>query len=253
MKNKQEILGLVANISLIALLFCFIVAGLNKIGIYSLPAQLEKLLGTYEDDEPELFGSDVVMLDAAKFDENSLDFDVVSLGYEDAKQILGDLSAVSSYSQKTTVVHSYQNKKRTEVFDIRCIGSLYSVNVSNVNGTPVKTISQTPDGFTNVSEPYGEAGEVSLRTGNFSVSDECGFVLTAEEFLNSGYELSDAEFSIFARDDMHFVSVEFDMVRNGYISRQKYVISLDYGIVTDVSSYVDGQLVYEMTTQQLSD
>ena len=252
MKNKQEILGLVANISLVVLVFCFIVAGLNIIGIYSLPKPIEMLLGTYDKDQPMLFGNDDIMQEFANFDENSPDFKAVNLGYEDANNILNNIEAASDYSHKVVVSHSFDGKKRTESFDIRRVGGLYSVNVYDAKGYVLRTISQNSDNTVIITEPSVTGEYTPVVNGNFSISDECGFVLTVDEFLNSGYELSDAEYSMFTKDDTYFVSVEFDYTFNNQVARQKYVISLDFGVVTEVYSYVDGVAVYEMTTQILA-
>ena len=250
MKNKQEILGLVANISLVVFIFCFIVAGLNLIGIYSLPKPIEKLLGTYEENEPPLFGDSGVMQDFADFDENSEGFEQVKLGYENAKQILSSLDASGNYSQRITVVNSFENIKRTEHFDVIRNNGLYTVDVYDENLVLVRSIKENTDNTVSVSEVSGSDGKaVSVNKGNFSISDECGFVLTADEFLDSDYELSEAEFSMFDIDDAYYVSIEFDYNN----MRQKYVISLDFGVVTEVYSYSEGKPVYEMTTQSLDE
>ena len=44
MNNHRDILGLIVNIIVVAVILCTIVVGLNRIGIYDLPDGLEKLL-----------------------------------------------------------------------------------------------------------------------------------------------------------------------------------------------------------------
>ena len=254
MKNRQEMLGLAANISLIVLLFCFIVAGLNVIGIYSLPAPIEKLLGTYDKNKPLMFDDDSVMQDFADFDENSPGFEEVILGYEDAISILDSLEVSSDYSHKVTVVHIFDDRKRTEFFEIKRIKGLYSVNLFDEKNNLTGTMTENADGTVVVTELHDGYGEsVTLDMGNFSMSDVCGFVLTADDFLNSDYELSEAEFSMFTRDEMSFVSVEFNYGEKENPMRQKCVISLDLGVVTEVYSYKDGTAVFEMITQSISE
>lgn len=253
MKNKQEILGLITNIVLVIFLLCFIVAGLNIIGIYSLPEPIEKLLGTYDGDDNSGVGGDESVYNLTEFDENMPSFESVSIDYENAYEILSNLSSRDSYSQRVRVVHLYAGLRRAEIFGIVKRNGLYTVSVSDESGNLIKKISQDDKNQVTVSELYDENQSPALiDRGNFDISEECGFVLTAREFLESGYELSLADFRQFATADQSFMSVEFDYSFNNQLLRQKYVISLDFGVVTEVYSYENGAVVFEMTTESLS-
>ena len=254
MKNKQEIFGLVINVLLVVFLFCFIVVGLNLIGIYSLPAQIEKILGTFKGNDNQLSGDNSSNYSDTSFSENEFMFESVELDYENAYAILSALSPRSDYSQKVKVVHSYNGKSRDEYFDIYRNENRYSVAISDENGNLVKRISEDSEQLVSIYENYDENHMPAVvRKGNFDIAEECGFVLTATEFLESGYDLSEAEFFQMNTDDGVYVSVEFDTTYNNLTSRQKYVISLDFGVVTEVYSYENGVAVYQMTTTSISE
>lgn len=253
MKNKQEIVGLITNIVLVVLLLCFIVVGLNYIGIYSLPEPVEKLLGTSDSAKGTVFGGDSDLYLELDFDEGAPSFESVQISYENAYDILASLNARNNYSHSVRVTDFFDGLRRTEIFIIDRKNGLYHVDACDESGNVIKSVSEDGSGVVTITEFYNESAEPAvISKGNFNIYEECGFVLTPKEFLESGYELASADFSRINRDDGVFLSVVFDNSYNGRSLRQKYVFSLDFGIVVEVYSYENDTIVYEMLTESLS-
>lgn len=251
MKNKQEIVGIITNIALVVLLFCFIVCGLNIIGIYNLPRPIEKLLGTYEGDDNSSYVAEGVY-NSILFDESELPFSSVSLGYENAMKILTEISPVSNYVQKVDITHYYNQNTRIEELDIECDGGLYSVSIYNA-GKLIRSVVQEKHDVT-VTEFFDDDSRSSvIRRGEFDIFEECGFVLNVDEFVDAGYNLDVADYSQVINDNGTFIIISFNSEFNGIPQMLKYVISLDYGVVTEAYCYENDKLVYQMLTETLSD
>ena len=252
MNNRQDVLGIIANIALVVLLFCFIVAGLNIIGIYSLPAPVEKLLGTYDDRRNTNDVDDNILYNSVSFDEGQKTFEKVSIGYEDARIMLESLEAVSDYSQSLEVNRYNGPKKRSELLNISYSGGLYTVDFCNVDGSIIKRVSEDID-YVTITEYNDESSDtVRVEKGNFNINEECGFILTASDFLNSGYNLSEGDFLYTQDENGVFVTLNFEDDNYGILQRLKYVISLDTGIVTEAYCYENETPVYDMISSSIS-
>ena len=252
MKNKKEILGLAVNISLVVFLFCFIVAGLNIIGIYSLPKPIEKLLGTYVDEETS-YADDDIIYSSIDFTETASVFQTVSLDYESAFTVLNNLVPRRSYAQKINVIYKNDQNERKEIINVMKTGSAVLAEVSDENGIPFKRVEYDNDRVL-ISEFFGDfTGSNEFSKGEFNIYEDCGFILTAEEFLNSGFELQEADFNRFIKDGAYYISISFDNKRFNSSQFVKFVISLDFGVVTEAYCYENDSLVYEMTTESISE
>ena len=82
----------------------------------------------------------------------------------------------------------------------------------------------------------------------FSVSDECGFILTHDAFLASDFLLDASTFEKNVNEYGSNLIITFDNEFDEFQQTLKYTISLDYGIVTDAECYEQGVLVYKMNT-----
>ena len=253
MKNKHEILGLITNFILVVLLLCLIVVGLNYIGIYSLPEPVEKLLGSFDGESNVSKENDYLSQGSWEFDEGAASLEDIQLGYENAFDVLSGLDARQNYIHKTKVVNSYGNVSRTELINIERKDGLYSISVFDESGRTLKRISENEQGSVLITEGNeADSDSVLVNKGDFEINDETGFVLTAREFLESGYNLSSADFSQTVSENGTFITVSFDTINNGIPLRQRYVFSLDYGVAVEAYSYENGTLVYEMTTSEIS-
>lgn len=250
MKNKQEFIGLITNVALVVLVFCFIVAGLNIIGIYSLPAPIEKLLGTYDGNDNNTHVTSDSAYGLISF-QDDVSFTPVYLSYENADSVLKSLKPASNYSHTMTVTHYFGEQERKEQFQVFRSNDVYSVQVFDAYGNKIKTISENNDMITVTENYYGSDNVVNLVKGDFAISDECGFVLTADEFVKSEYNLTDADFVQEYRDGGSYITVSFDVADREYKTHNIYEISLDFGVVTKVLCYENDTLVYQMVTENI--
>jgi len=252
MKSKQEVLGLIANIALVVLLFCFIVAGLNIIGIYSLPAPIEKLLGTYDDSKGTVVGDDNILYNSVSFDESGKAFERIVIGYEDAEALLSEVTAVTNYSQSVEVTRFYGSKQKKEYLNIRFTDGLYSVDFLTVGGKQLKNITEKSDSVVITEYADGKSSFAEVEKGGFDIAEECGFVLSVSDFLNSDYNLTEADFLMSETENGVFVTINFFSDDFGIAQNYKYVVSLDFGVVTEVSCTENGSIVYEMKTSSIT-
>ncbi len=253
MKNKQEIVGLIVNITLVVFLFCFIVAGLNIIGIYSLPKPIEKLLGTYEGvDGTASFEDDGVIYNTVGFDENAPEPEVVSLDYNNAYSVLENLSPRKEYVQKLNVVYLYGEKNRKEIIDVFKSGEVTSAKIYDSNEKLLKEIVSDEENVNIIEFNGEESSSIELQKGAFNIYEECGYILTAKEFIESGFKLTSADFGQYEKDGNVYISVSFENSKYNHSQQMKYVISLDYGVVIEAYCYENGEIVYEMTTEYIS-
>ena len=250
MKNKHEIFGLVANILAVVLLLAFIVVGLNFIGIYKLPAPIERLFGTYVDSDGLYSGNDNEVYDIISFSDGDAKYHTVDLDYSNAMAILEELSVNSDYVHDVTVKHCYENIERVQKVSIKRNYGLYEASVFEDN-VRVKSIKEGKDEVV-ITTPEGEEDvHISLSKGDFDISRECGFILNVSELLDSDVELDESTFSQFSNDSGVFLTVLFEASLDDIVYKQSYVISLDFGVVTEVKCYEQDKLVYEMTTDSL--
>lgn len=253
MKNHREFSGIFANALIVVLVLVFIVFGLNKIGVYDLPDFVEKLLGTYEGSNTSTDSND------GKNESQDIEFDgskdnkqIFELDYTRASKLLENLKAKSDYSHEISYSGFFDGISRNTNLSLTRKRNLYCVYVVDDNNRVVKEITETENGVMVLTRSHGEVYEAVFEKGDFDISDECGFVLTAEEFLSSGYELSDAEFSMFEDGFGTAVKIAFDKTMGGITQHQEYVISLDFGVVTNAICYENSTLVYSMSTNKLS-
>ena len=252
MNNKPELLGLLANIFAVILLLCFIVLGLNRIGIYSLPEPIERLLGTY-DNADGIGKQDDEIYDSMKFDDSIVEFKSVEIDYGNAMAVLGELSAAQNYSQQIIVKHYFDNDIRSESMKILRKNGNFDITISDMNGNKHKHISEQGDVVKIETFDSSKNSFVSeFEKGKFDISDECGFVLTVEQLLESQSKLDESAFSINETEDDIYMSIAFDSELYGIKQRMTYSISLGYGIVTDVMCYEGDELVYSMETEVVS-
>ena len=92
MKNKNEVVGLVLNIFAVIALLLLIVVGLNFVGLYKLPAPVEKLLGTYSGSDDVSGTNNDKVHDLINKSVSKNKVSLVELSYENADKILKNLS-----------------------------------------------------------------------------------------------------------------------------------------------------------------
>ena len=252
MKNKHEAYGLVINIAVVVLLFCFIVAGLNIIGIYSLPAPIEKLLGTYDKSDSAASADDGVLYNSVSFNENNSVFETVDIGYGDAADLLIKVSPSKDFRQTISVTRISGSKQRTEKMNVSFSDGFYSVDFLDDSDRPYKRVSEHENGVT-VTEYNNEDQEssVTLEKGSFDISQECGFILSPQAFFESQYSLTEADFEKTVSENGSFLKFSFEDSDYGINQKYTYTVSLDYGIVTEVVCVENGEIVYEMKTSSV--
>ena len=123
--------------------------------------------------------------------------------------------------------------------------------MTDKNDALIRQIKETPDNVEITTFDNGVPVVVSLPAGGFDISDECGFVITAKDFVDSAENLEEADFSLFGCEYGAAVSVTFNNTVDSLTVVEKYVISLDFGVVLSVESIINEKPVYSMSTVML--
>lgn len=251
MKNKSEFWGLFANVVAILMLLCFIILGLNRIGVYDLPENIENFLGTSDDTE-SVVGNEAAVYDSLKFEDGSEVYTKAEISYKNAMALMKEVSPRINYSHGISVNHYFGDISKNERFDVVRNDGLFDIMISDAAGNKVKHITELSD---NVKvETFSVTGSLyaaEFPKGRFSVSDECGFVLTVEEFLKENPQLDSASFMVRETENDVLIDVAFETEAFSKKQSLNYTVSLEYGIVVDYKCYENSKLVYEMKTVSL--
>lgn len=254
MKNNRDISGFVANILIVVAILALIVVGLNRIGIYDLPEPLERLIGTSEQQDdvtiPENLGGDIDS-SLVYHEQNKLVLTGDNITFENVKNVLEKLSSPDSYFQKITLIFAQGEKSEIQTIELTKSAGLYKAVIFSGSGTLLKTLTENEDNFTVKIKTANGEETYSVPRANFDVSDECGFILDAESFLESDYSLDDASFESSVGKYGSEIMITFENSVQDYAQKQIYTISLDYGIVTSALCYENDVLFYSMETTLL--
>jgi hypothetical protein len=253
MKNKNEIFGLAANILAVLLLLAFVVVGLNKIGLYSLPESVERLIGIDKDSDALIDDDDEQVYSLIGNENKPSSVSVAELDYTNARIILENLKPSQTYIQNVVVTHHFGNSGKIQNLSVIRNKGLYEIVISDSKNVPLKTIKETSHHVVINSGENEEEKGVVLPKGDFDMSSECGFVVNVDEFLKFSDSLNQADFSKFSDDNGSFLVVSFESELENILYSQQYTVSLDYGIVTKAVCYENEELVYEMITTSLTD
>lgn len=252
MNNHRDILGLIVNIIVVAVILLTIVFGLNRIGIYDLPDFVEKLLGTYEENNGDVHTGNNDITDSIKYNDNGIVVvSDVDLTYESARELLSLVVPVTDYTH--TMIAEYvgsDDKVFTENVSIVCENGLYEAAVFDKDSNVKKRIKESEDSVV-IENVEDKSPKITLPRGNFDISDECGFILSCENFLSSDYELDEASFSVSNGTHGAQIKIVFDTIMGEYIQKETYVISLDLGVVVSAECRENDKLVYSMKTKSL--
>lgn len=254
MKNNRDISGFIANILIVVAILALIVVGLNRIGIYDLPDSVEKLLGTSdEQDDPALsesFGTDIDK--SLVYDENQgLVLTGSELTFENARSVLERLSSPDSYSQKLILNFTEGDRSDSQTVELTKSSGLYKASIFSSSGTLIKTVTEDKKGFTVKAKNAKGEESFTLPRAGFDISDECGFILDAKSFLESGFTLDEALFESSVGKYGSQITITFENAVGDYRQKQVYTISLDYGVVISALCYENDVIFYSMDTTLL--
>lgn len=253
--NKDRFKNIVfstLNVLVIAGIIVFIIAGLWRIGLVEMPAFLGNIFASPADKITDNSQSTEHFLE-----ENRLagDYEIIKLNMdtESVREILNNLVPAKEYS------HDFQYKlisgkktttKRFAVISTNDVSCAYFVSYDGaiVNKQIIETADKTI--VNTVAGP-------SLRTeeyvsGNISFEEQIGAVLTHKDFLALADE-PDFSFSLASSDNGMLLVVYFSSVMEDYTQQQTYILNLDYGIVTEAQCYENDRLIYELTTNSISE
>ena len=253
MKNHRDTLGIFLNILVVVLILVFIVLGLNKIGVYDLPDSIEKLVGTYEEDEKASLGK-ADLSSSIKFGgKETVSSTETKVNNETARNYLAKITPANNYKHELTVQNFAYDGSVIDTQNILVESSNSSVKATLKDsfGNTVKTVEERKN-ETVITKFTANTGEkITVNKGNFDISDEIGFILTADNFLKSDLELDEASFTLSESENGAEITIIFDTVMNDYSQKEKYTVNLDFGVVTSADCYENGNLVYSMKTKSL--
>lgn len=250
MKNFKNALASVLNVLVIAAILLFIIAGLMKIGILDTPEFLRGLLGkeTEKSGNPSDSAADFLK-DAENFPEYTLHS--AELTPENVRSILSSVEVAKEYTHdvKYTVISKKSSATNriyiTKKDDILC--AFYMSDTGNVE----KQILRDSENTHINTLVNGNMQSKSYPNGEIDFSAETGVIITHEAFFEAA---DDPQYSFEIKsDDLRTVMlIKFDSVMGNYSQHQEYTLNLDYGIVTEAKCYENGNLIYELTTNSLS-
>ena len=252
MNNHRDVLGIVFNVIVILLLLTLIIIGLNKIGVYDLPDPVEKVLGTYKESEADGPEKNNEVVNSIIYKNNDEFFITASdITYENARLLLKNISPSDNYIHEITVEY-YNDGKSYYGEKIKVVRNkgLYSANIYNSNSKIIKSIKEKETSFV-VSYNDDSKNNAEFPKGTFNISDECSFILNADNFLTGSFSLNEASFSVSNGAYGGEITIVFDNVLDGYIQKEKYVISLDFGVVISAECYENDELIYKMKTKSI--
>lgn len=253
MKNHHEISGIIINIVFALVVLAFIVIGLNKIGVYRLPESVEKLLGTHEKASNSSLdgGTASSEHEFVSFDEGEMNTQTGVLTYQNAESLIKKIDYNTDYAHKIVVYNYVGEDTYVENISLECVDGLYSASLTDEDDVLIRRVEESLNEVKITAFENGVETVVSLPKGSFDISDECGFLINAKDFINSNYDLEEADFAVFQSEYGAAVSVTFDNSMDSYSVKEKYVISLDFGVILSVESVHDGKTVYSMSTVML--
>ena len=253
--NKERFTNIIhsfLNILVIAGIIVFIIAGLWKIGLVETPAFLKDIFVSPTDKGTDNSQSTEHFLEENRL-ENNYEIIKLNLDTEAVKEILNNLVPAKKYS------HDFQYKlisgkkslsKRITVVEENEVSCAYFVSG---DGTTVNKQVIEVNGKTITNTVLGQ----SLRTeeavsGNISFEEQIGAVITHKDFLSLADD-PEFSFSLASSDDGMLLVVYFSSVIDDYAQQQTYILNLDYGIVTEAQCYENDKLIYELTTNSISE
>lgn len=236
------------SILLVAAVLVFIVAGLSHIGLLELPGAL---FG--QDDKSGTPSVDEELTDILEGASELTELTVLraNMTPESVRAMLSELKPAESYMQELeyTVYAQGVGSMRRVVILMRP-GAKLAYYVTPGTGAYRQIFEK--DGSTSVSVRSG--GKVQSRvyaTGDISFEGEVGVVLTHEDFLKSVGE-DGYTYSLLSGDVGTLMLITFTTQSGTYSQTQTYKLNLDYGVVTEVTCYENGRLIYSMNTTTLS-
>ncbi len=252
MKNHRDLFGLVANVLIVAIVLVGIVAGLNIIGVYDLPDWAEKILGTAEENNDSGMEDDSIAYGFVDYDEKgTAPAEGAKPSFANARQLLSAITPDSDYVQELRITYNSAGEIFGERMTVICENGLYQINTADNYGRLVKHVKEDGENINVIHVVDGEFEQYSIPRGNVSIWEECGVLLTSENFLESDYELESDDFYITDSEFDACAVIEFESSLDGYVQREIYQISLDFGVVVAASCFENGEEIYTMVTEHL--
>ena len=251
MKFKKYF-GYAMNVTVIAFILLFIVLGLNYIGLNNLPAPIEKLLGTYDEANNNTPRDDNAVYGAITGGEEKINtVSTAYISYENARKLLEKISVSRDFVQEISVENVFGEKIQSKRIVLEYDDGKYLAEVYDDNGMPEKTIKELENQVEVTYYHNFKEDTAKFDKGDFTVAEECGVILNSDVFLESGYELSEGEFLVENSEFGAVLKIEFTNEVDGYVSREIFRLSSDYGVVVSAQSYEGDNLVYSMKTEVL--
>lgn len=236
------------SILLVAAVLVFIMAGLSHIGLLELPGAL---FGQGKEKENPSVDEELAGILQGASAPSELTVLRADMTPESVRTMLSELEPVESYMQELEyTVYSQGVGSMRRVVILMRPGAKLAYYVTPGAGAYRQIFEK--DGRTSVSVRSG--GKVQTRayaTGDISFEGEVGVVLTHEDFLKTVGE-EGYTYSLLSGDTGTLMLITFTTQSGSYSQTQTYKLNLDYGVVTEVTCYENGRLIYSMNTSTLS-
>ncbi len=251
MRKNNEIVGLVVNVLIMAVVLCLVIIGLNRIGLYSLPPAIEKLLGTAEIND----GGENVVDDSKVYEslpsssKTKPTVETAHLTYENARNYLEKVTTANNYYHEIKKVSDYNGVPVTEYVVMERKNGLFTADIYDGDRVPVKSIVETDNSYVITYYHDFQEDTAELPKGSFSIEDECGIILDQSYFLKSDYILENSDFYIENGKYGAVMTISFRQEYESLVQTQTFKILVDNGIVIDAQSIENDVNVFSMTTE----
>ena len=250
MKKLKNAVFSVLNILVIAGILLFIMVGLMKIGILEVPGFLKGFLGTEASDNSSDNTEDA---DFLKQSDNTAEQEVHSakLTGENVKRILSELDASKKYAHDLQYTLFSENGSLTKRVFVMKNNETYCAFFLSGDGSVEKQIIN--DGSTTYVNTIAsdKLRTISYPNGYVDFAEQIGVIITHKDFLNAPDD-PNYSFEIESDDFGTLMLISFLTQSDDYSQLQHYTLNLDYGIVTEARCYENDKLIYELTTNSLS-
>lgn len=250
MSKIKNLLISMLHIAVIAAIILFILFGLGKIGLLDF-AEINFLVGK-KSSVTLLDGTDVAKI--LPDNNDGLDYTITQtdINHESVEKILENLKKSDKYTHDfhytvyssggtiTKHIIVLQEDDVSTAYFVSADGSLSRQIIRNSEKTAVNTLSGN------------SLNTVVYANGLFDFEEEIGAVITHKDFFEILKD-ENYSFSLASSDAGTLLIVDFLSRIDDYEQNQIYALNLDYGIVIQAMCYENGNLIYSLITNSISE
>jgi hypothetical protein len=171
---------------------------------------------------------------------------IPDITHQQVKELMSHLTVPDAFCWYYSHTLYSSKKSSTSSGILKMDEGSYRIESYTPDGVLTKTIVGEGDSISVSNNLYSTVSEFPSSTT--SVFVEAG-VPDIQRFISD--DGLDFEYTLVNSDYGTLIFAEFVSDKNGYVQRQEYYISLDYGIVIKADCYENNNIIYALTTTAL--